>query len=455
MTLEEVKKQLDEMSQQLNRLPEIEEPPPTTLQLLGQGRQESDWQRFLEYFLTPDEAHGLEHSVVEQLLQGLQDRDDIDFVFSPFDLEAIKVATEVPIADGRPDLILWSEEWFILFELKIDSSEREGQTSKYANAESFNGINLDPTDVPEDNRYYLYVAPEGSLPESNRFVAVEWRWVASQLRSVKQTGFGSYPARTTRQLDDFIDTIESEVTMTKHDQNETAKAGLYTEYYDEISEVVSAFETEWNDLLENWGRRVATTLDDARLAEDAEGVPSVPAEDVIIELPDGPGRRRYWVCRQANGQWSWLFPTDWWTDLESGEPVYRNEHPNARVGFLHRPDFDRKTVLGNHQLTFYLRNAPSGNEDFYPGFASRFNSDDMVAECLPENTQRRGVKSNVLESTYNIRIDDHGDLFTAYTHALAEAIDDHIVSNYRLIKQIDGIYTETLTQDSEPSFTSE
>lgn len=443
------------MSRQLERLPEIEEPPPTTLQVLGQGRHEGDWQRFLEYFLTPEAAHGLDHAVVERFLQGLQDRDDIDFEFSPFDLEEIQVATEVPIAGGRLDLVMWCEEWLIVVELKIDSSEREGQTPKYAGAKSFNGIDFDPTDVSEDCRYYLYVTPDGSQAESCLFTPVKWTWIASQLRSVQDSDYGSYPARTTRQLDDFSDTIETELTMTKHERNETAKAGLYTDYYDEISEVMTAFENEWNNLINNWGRRVATTLDDARLVEEPEGVPSVPDEDVLIEFPDGNGRRRYWLCRQANGNWSWLFPTDWWTDLESGEPIYRNESRNARVGFLHRPDSDRETILENHKLTFYLRNAPSGNDDFYPGFASRFNSNNRVRDHLPEDTERRGVKSNVLEATYDIHVDKHDDLFTAYIHALAAAIDDHIVSNNPLIRQIDEVYHETLNADLDTKFTSE
>ena len=71
----------------------------------------------------------------------------------------------------------------------------------------------------------------------------------------------------------------------------------------------------------------------------------MPDIDVMIELPDGEDHRRYWVCRQAEGSWLWLFPTNWWTRSDNGEPVYRNENPNARVGFLHRPEFDRQTSL--------------------------------------------------------------------------------------------------------------
>ncbi|WP_336346198.1 PD-(D/E)XK nuclease family protein [Halalkalicoccus ordinarius] len=447
MTQNTLARRFDELCRQLERLPETEEPPLTTLQLLGQSRQEGDWQRFLAYFLSPEKPHGLDYAVVEQFLQGLSDRDDINFEFSRFDLEDIDVATEVPIPNGRLDLLVWcEEEWFVLCELKIDSSEGDGQTPKYAAAETFKDVNLDPTAVPEDRRHYLYVTPDRSLPESPAFIAIGWSWITAQLRAVQESDYGSYPARTTGQLDDFIDTIETELTMTDYERNETEKASLYVDYYDEIDEVQGAFQNEWNDLIDNWGHRLAITLDDVQLVEGPEGVPPVPDEDVMLQLPDGEGRRRYWLCRQANGKWSWLFPTDWWTRLDRGEPVYRNEKPNARVGFLHRPNFDRETVLGDHELTFYLRNAPSGNDEFYPRFAERFNSDEGVAAALPERSERRGRKSNIIEGTYEIDVDGHASLFAGYVTALATAVDDHIVSNHSLIGRIDEIYEETLEE---------
>ena len=448
MTVDELTRRLEEMRRQLDRLPETEEPPPTTLQLLSRSRQEGDWQQLLAYFLNPEAPHRLNHATLEQLLRGLRSRDNLDFEFSRFDIENVQVATEVPVPDGRIDLLVWCDEkWFILCELKIDASEGDGQTRKYASAETFQNVDLDPSAVAEPRRQYLFVTPNGSRPESEAFAAVEWSWIASQLRAVLDSDYGSYPVRTTSQLDDFVDTIETELTMTEHERNEAAKAELYVNYYDELAEVTNAFEAEWENLIDNWGRRLATTLDPARLVEDPEGIPPAPEEDVLLELPDGNDRHRYWLCRQANGKWSWLFPTDWWTHLERDEPVYRNEKPNARVGFLHRPAFDRDSILENHELTFYLRNAPSGNDDFYPGFAQRFNADEEIQAALPDRTERRGRKSNVLGATYEIEIDEYGDLFTAYIAALATAVDEHIISNPNLVERIDELYQETREED--------
>lgn len=444
MSADGVARRLEELRRQLGRLPETEEPPPTTLQLLGRSRREGTWQRLLGYFLDPEAPHRFGHAVLERFLRGLKKRDDVDFEFSRFDFEDVRVATEVPVPDGRIDLLLWcGEKWFVLCELKIDAAESDGQTEKYARTETFRSVEADPTAVAESRRQYLFVTPEGTAPESEAFAAVEWSWIASRLRAVLDADYGSYPARATSQLDDFVDTIETELTMTEHERNEAAKAELYVDYYDDLAAVTAAFESEWSDLVGDWGRRLAGALDSARLVEDPDGLPATHESDVMIELPDGEDRRRYWLCRQASGDWAWLFPTDWWRHGERDEPVYRNDGPNTRVGFLHRPAADRDTVLGDRDLTFYLRNAPSGNEDFYPAFARRFNSDEGVADALPDRTERRGRKSNVLEATYDIDVEEHGDLFTAYVAALATAVDEHVVSNHELVGRIDDIYRRT------------
>ena len=445
MSVDRLERQLDEIARQLARLPTTVEPPPTTLQLLGRGRKEGDWQDYLAHFLDPAAPHGLGATVTEAFLKGLDRHDEIRFDYSPFHLNRVEVATEVPVPGGRIDLLLWcEEEWFILCELKIDATEADQQTVTYVEADSFDGVNLNPEDVSDDEQYYLYVAPGAPQPTAKKFTPIDWDWVADRLQAVQDADFGAHPARTTEQLNDFTDTIDTELTMTDHEKNEAAKANLYVDHYDDLSEVQSAFERQWTNLLNEWGSRLASTLEDGRVVETPENVPPAPENDVLIELPDGSDRRRLWLCRQANGNWSWLFPTDWWTNLKDGSPIYRNESPNARVGFLHRPTNDRETALGAQELTFYLRNAPSGNEDFYPKFSERINNDDAIEQHLPAASSRYERKSNKFEATYDIEVETHGDFFTAYVEALATAVDDHIVSNHNLIERLDEIYAETL-----------
>ena len=84
-----VETELAELQRQLAALPKAEEPPPTTLQVLGRSTQERDWQQLLVHFLTPDAPHGLEHAVLEHVLTALSDRDDLAYSFSRFDIDDV------------------------------------------------------------------------------------------------------------------------------------------------------------------------------------------------------------------------------------------------------------------------------------------------------------------------------------------------------------------------------
>lgn len=436
---------LADLQSRLALLPEAEEPPPTTLQILGRNRRERDWQQILVHLLSPDEAHGLDRAMLEHFLKSLADRDDLEYTFSRFDLADVQVEQEIVTSRGRPDVVLWSsEDWFVCLELKVDSSEGDDQTRRYVEVESFRSIGLEKSEVPPDGHHYVYLAPDDAPPpEADEFTHVSWEWVASELQSFLAESNGAYPARTTAQIDDFADTIRNELTMTDYQENQQAKVELYVDHYDEISEVRSAFEERWADFTRNWGTQLARTVDAAEVVADSD----VPNEYVSVDLRMDDGTRRQWVFRQGKSDWAWLFPRNWWTKLDENRPICGRSKPNGRVGFLHRLDWHREDALEDRNLIFYLRNAPSGHEDFYDGFAERFNADDDVPGLLPSATKRPGVKSNVLEATYDIDVDRHDDFFDAYVDALARALDDHVLSNPELVDKIDSLYERTVEED--------
>ena len=431
---------------QLAILPEAEEPPPTTLQILGRSHQEQDWQRLLFHFLTPEEAHGLEHALLEHLLQALSERDDLGYTFSRFDLGDIQVKQEVITAEGRPDGVLWSSNaWFICWELKVTASEGDDQTRRYVDDSSFQSIGLEKDDVPTDGHHYVYLAPDNAPPpNASEFVHVSWEWVASELQSFLAKSRGEYPARTTAQLDDFIDTVRSELAMTEYQESQREKVKLYIDHYNEISEVKAAFEETWKHFEDNWGFRLAQSLDSAEIVESSE----VPDEYLSLDIRMKNGNQKRWIFRQGKSDWAYIFLRNWWTKLDERRPIYDKSNPDARVGFLHRLDWHRDDALKDHTLTFYLRNAPSGHDDFYTNFAERFNSDDEIPRMLPSVTNRPGVKSNVLEAKYDINTQLHDDFFEAYIDALARAVDDHIVSNPGLVEKIDSLYESTIREDT-------
>ncbi|WP_418286779.1 PD-(D/E)XK nuclease family protein [Halorubrum sp. DTA46] len=181
-----VEKQLQELVQRLHRLPNLDEPLPTTLQILGRNHQERDWQRLLFYFLSPGRGHGLDHRFLEYLLSSLSKREDLNYTFSRLDLLDIQVETEVVASNGtRPDGILWLPgDWFICWELKLRASETDKQTEAYIDASSFPSIDLSKDEISVDNRHYSYLAPEKkSSPEATEFVQLSWEWIASELQA--------------------------------------------------------------------------------------------------------------------------------------------------------------------------------------------------------------------------------------------------------------------------------
>lgn len=444
---------LGALKDELGRLPEAREPPPTTLQVLGRNRQERDWQQFLFHFLTPENAHGLDRALLKHFLKALSDRDDFKYRFSTFDLDSIRMQQEVMTDQGRPDALIWSsDDWFVLFELKVDSTEGEDQTPRYTRIESFRSIDLDAEEVASDEKYYVFLAPgredalqntDDESPEADEFVRMSWEWVASELQSFLVEDHGAYPARTTAQLEDFIDTIRTELTMTEYQENQQEKVELYVEHYDEIAEVEHAFDERWERFTETWGEQLATTLGQAKIGADE----AMPEEYVAANLELNSGERTKWVFRQGKSDWSWIFRMGWWTKLDESRPVYDTLKPNGRVGFLHRLDQHRDDALKNHELVFYLRNAPSGHDDFYHNFAKRFNTDPEIPDLLPSRTSRPSRKSNVLEARYPIDVEPATDFFDAYIQALANAMDDHVISNPELVEKIERLCRETLEED--------
>lgn len=60
-----------------SKLDTLQNKPQTTLQILNEDQRQKCWQRLLFHFLSPHEKHGLEYSLLEQLLNALSKRDDI------------------------------------------------------------------------------------------------------------------------------------------------------------------------------------------------------------------------------------------------------------------------------------------------------------------------------------------------------------------------------------------
>lgn len=439
---ESLKRRLAGFKNDLHLLPETDEPPSTTLQIIRSRQQEQDWQRLLFHYLSPDESHGLDYALLEHLLSALSQRSDLDFTYSQFDLADIQVEPEVTVSSGRrPDAVTWaSEDWFICWELKVNATEDEDQTRDYVDSEAFSSINLRKEEVSSDGHHYIYLAPNGASPEADEFVPVSWKWVGDEIQTFLGESQGKYPARTISQLQTFTGTIRSELQMTDYQENKQEKAELYVEHYDEIAEVQQVFEEQWEQFRQTWGTRLVEALDTAVMIDN----PDIEDENIMANITMEDGTESSWTLFQDTDWAAIRISEGWHTELAGTEEA-------PRVYFVHRlGDKYKPVAVGDGKLKFRLQN-PRYNSpnDFYENFCQKFESDEKIPDLVPSRTTRTGNKANVLEATYDISVDSHADFFEAYIEALSLAVDEHIISNPELINRIDKLYSETV-EESRP-----
>jgi hypothetical protein len=444
-----VEEKIQELVRRLNRLPEADEPPSTTLQILGRNHQEQDWQRLLFYFLSSEKSHGLNHALLEHILSSLADRENFDYTYSRLDLQDVRVATEVVTSnDSRPDAILWLPgDWFICWELKLWASETAKQTKAYIDASSFPAIDLSKDEVPVDNRHYIYLAPKSaSPPAANEFVRISWEWIASELEAFLAKSHGGYPARTTAQLDDFISTIQQELTMTEHQENQQEKAQLYFDYYDELQDVQSAFENQWDAFTDNWGLRLAQELDGVEIVE----IPDLPDNQVAIELNSETEDSKRWIFRQGSS-WAGIAKEQWRRRTDDGSVIYskRDDDKYAHITLYHRLEKNRQKAIKDGLLELTLWHGTSSDREFHKMVKERVRNKIAEREYeLPLAVSLTGGSGSgsVLSATYDIPVAEHDDFFDAYTAALGDAFVDLAVENHELITIIDEAFDESLEE---------
>ncbi|MFC6752944.1 PD-(D/E)XK nuclease family protein [Halorubrum tibetense] len=437
---------LAEFKRQLDRLPEAETPPPTTLQVLGRGQLEQDWQRLLFHFLSPERPHGLDHAFLEHLLTTLADHDEVEYTFSPFDLTDIRVETEIQTSnERRPDAVMWvQDEWFICWELKVTAAEGSGQTTDYVQAEDFNGIDLTKDGVPTENHHYIYLAPsEASPPTADEFVPVSWEWMSSGLQSFLTAGHGKYPAETTAQLNSFIRTIRSELQMTEYQENQQQKAELYFDYYHEIREAESAFDSQWDEYADTWGTRLAESLDIAEVIE----LPTQPANQVAVEITKPNGESERWMFRQGGSDWAGLVKEGWWLDKADLAPIYAkpDDKSGARISLFHRLEQNRSKAVEDQTLELQLWHGTGNSDQFMYDFKDRIGKKiDKHASEIPPTTEATGRRGGPVALSYDIPVGDHDGFFNAYTAALHDAFLDIVIEYPKLITLIEEAFEESL-----------
>lgn len=438
---------LQELSRRLKSLPEVEEPPATALQILGHHQHEQQWQRFLFYFLSPNKPHGLDGDLLAYLLSSLSDKSDLEFTFSRLDINRVQVKTEVITSNGRrADAVIWiSDEWFLCWELKLWADEGRGQTNAYIAAESFNSIDLSKSNIPADGHHYLYLAPENSpTPKAEEFDQISWEWIAREIEAFLVDSHGVYPARTTAQLDDFTSTIQQELKMTEHEQNQREKANLYIDHLQEIEEVQHAFDAAWADFEESWGGRLARSMKDAKLVDSID----IPNGWVEIELQNKTKEPSRWLLHESSS-WDGVTKKRWRRRTDDGSPIYSkpDDERYAHITFYHRLNDNRRQAMEDGVLELTLWHGNSSDEDFWLMVNEKIKQGIETKNYnLGSNISLTSRKGNILSAVYNISNSKHDDFFDAYLSTLERALIDFTTTQAELIDMIDRAFEESLEE---------
>lgn len=459
-----------EFKSKLDELPH--KPPQTTLQILNQGQREKYWQRLLFHFLSPHKRHGLEHTLLEQLLNELSKRDDINGSFPLHNPDDIQIELEVDVqirddgADRRVDAVMWSEhDWFICWELKVEGSEEHNQTRDYVNAESFQNIELEKNDVPSDGHHYIYLAEENAPdPEAEEFVSTSWGWIASQITSFLKESTRTHPTRTTLRLLEFCDTISSELNLSKYQRKITEPYIEYfdvvdslkknNEYTEKITELEDAFDAQLDQFLNTWGSRLGKYMD---TIEPVEDLPT-KNNDVAIELDHPSVGGEEWVLQQGDPYpyWVGMFKRGWWRrddddDDDRLSNSYTENDSDVRITFYHNLNHQyeqkKKDMIEDRELEVWLYHGGSNEV-----FQEKFN---QILETKIRNSGNR-ISSSVsvgggrayksIKLTSDIPIRERDGFFEAYVAAWSSIIDDILIDNHEIISLIDDAYEQSLSE---------
>lgn len=207
--------------------------PRSTMNVIEYGlgeqrRAEVYVNRLLRYLLDPTEPHGMGADFLNAFLQALPETAEFDE--DTLDLSDVRVTEQVPIDDrtdpgastGYADLVFdIPNEWFLLVELKF-SAEETG-TEFYSRATHVDGVAVDNY---ESGRYYLFFhqhdRPQAS---SSTFANQSWRtFVRGVLDDFLTENALRYPQRTTTQLHDLRDDLQSITNMTSHSAADQKKS---------------------------------------------------------------------------------------------------------------------------------------------------------------------------------------------------------------------------------------
>lgn len=152
-------------------------------EVLGNHRHEDTHSNVIAWLLNPEEAHGIGDLFIRAFLEKVFNKKNLP----PF--SNVKVTIRKKHGDGnQPDIVVESNNGWLVIENKIDSTEGINQTIKYAKQFKSKGI-------IDENVFLAYLTPYNQKPESPDFKHVSYRIIRDLLENIQFQGDSNFLIR--------------------------------------------------------------------------------------------------------------------------------------------------------------------------------------------------------------------------------------------------------------------
>ena len=408
MDSSKIENQLGDFAAAFAAIPEVPEPPQTTLDIISERTREKYWNRLLRYFLDPSAPHGFGSDFLREFMKLVEDWTEFGG-YNNTDLDAVQVESEISSDRGRPDILLYlDDEWFVCLELKVTASETGKQTKEYATSTQLGDLVV--SEYAEESREYVYLTKQGhAAPAAAEFSRLHWRDVQAMIGAFLQQDRGQYPSRSTAQLADFRDTLREE-TMTDRpfDTQQTEFVELYLTHQDAIDTVHRAFNRMVETQTDEW----ATQFQEQYLPESWDDS---------------------WNC--APDKYGKIYKDEWRIG-ENGKQVEGWSDAAFRLEFRH--DIRKESSWKKGEVRFRTDVPKNSDEAYRDRCQSVFNAhrDEVRATIDSSKIAVKGNKRVLTEATYSFDPTRGTD---GYYTALREAFEEHV----SLVPRLTEIFEET------------
>lgn len=143
-------------------------------EIFGYHRLEEAHSNILAWLLNPEESHGIGDIFLRTFVKRVFN------IPLPVDFP-VNIMREKQEGSDRPDIIVHGKNWWLVIENKIDSSEQENQTKRYADKYKCRG-------KLGENIFLAFLSPSGWQPESCDFTSVSYRTIRQLLENIQFQG---------------------------------------------------------------------------------------------------------------------------------------------------------------------------------------------------------------------------------------------------------------------------